>query len=593
MMAQRSQHALLNAAVLLSCCEMAQGTVNVTPSSGVSKSFVSDKWQITITATPSLTTLYEITGTANDDIRWIHVVNNGSDTSSIRLDIGGSLNDVEEIIRSGGDGQVWIIALDINGDLGAIGSAPTEGDIRVHLITDENQIDGDILGQVLMSARPNGDSTIEGLNVGGDILNDIRNTDGRIEFLNVGGDISGLSPAPDVGIVASGGIGTITAANIIDVGFPGSWPDDPCTIDSIILSGGMLTGGNPTPGILEAPKIGQLTMAGDLETPILIVSGGTGTKLNAEIGGSITSTGSITFPSGGLNGRVVVNAGLGSDTWTGNVVVGSTTLAPEPFYDNLPSTIGGGAVGEAPFSIHALASDPVAGSNIAFANRPGPSNPIVLDHYGRVTFTPTAGKEPVIVSVRACGGSWRQLGVACYDAAIDSGNVRGLIITPTDDIPNGFEVLVEPAPTTTGDFVMLSNFIGGAASGAVDAYDYAFTIGACATDFDGDEDIDSTDLNVVLNQFGNSSTCFQDGDVDADGDVDSTDLNVMLTDFGGDCNTPCSGGSFAMMGGGTPAVVEHLGFDSVAEFISWFDELSSPDQLLVIEAMKDFIANEE
>lgn len=58
---------------------------------------------------------------------------------------------------------------------------------------------------------------------------------------------------------------------------------------------------------------------------------------------------------------------------------------------------------------------------------------------------------------------------------------------------------------------------------------------ACPGDIDGDNDVDSTDLNVVLTDFGcTSSPCA--GDADLDGDTDSTDLNIVLTAFGASCN---------------------------------------------------------
>jgi len=59
----------------------------------------------------------------------------------------------------------------------------------------------------------------------------------------------------------------------------------------------------------------------------------------------------------------------------------------------------------------------------------------------------------------------------------------------------------------------------------------------CEGDLDGDADIDSTDLNILLTDFGCTSPpdppC--DGDLDGDGDTDSTDLNIQLSVFGQPC----------------------------------------------------------
>lgn len=55
-----------------------------------------------------------------------------------------------------------------------------------------------------------------------------------------------------------------------------------------------------------------------------------------------------------------------------------------------------------------------------------------------------------------------------------------------------------------------------------------FTVG----DMDGDLDVDSTDLNIVLTAFGCTGPGMCAGDADCDGDTDSTDLNIVLTNFG-------------------------------------------------------------
>jgi len=55
-------------------------------------------------------------------------------------------------------------------------------------------------------------------------------------------------------------------------------------------------------------------------------------------------------------------------------------------------------------------------------------------------------------------------------------------------------------------------------------------------DLDGDCDVDSVDLNIVLTDFGCTTPpggC--SADVDGDGDTDSVDLNIVLTSFGSVC----------------------------------------------------------
>jgi len=57
----------------------------------------------------------------------------------------------------------------------------------------------------------------------------------------------------------------------------------------------------------------------------------------------------------------------------------------------------------------------------------------------------------------------------------------------------------------------------------------------CPGDIDGDMDVDSTDLNVVLTDFGCTPPAPCPGDADQDQDTDSTDLNIVLSTFGASC----------------------------------------------------------
>jgi hypothetical protein len=55
---------------------------------------------------------------------------------------------------------------------------------------------------------------------------------------------------------------------------------------------------------------------------------------------------------------------------------------------------------------------------------------------------------------------------------------------------------------------------------------------SCTGDLDGDGLISSTDLNIVLADFGEPGA----GDINSDGVVDSLDLNIILMLFGTTCD---------------------------------------------------------
>jgi hypothetical protein len=58
----------------------------------------------------------------------------------------------------------------------------------------------------------------------------------------------------------------------------------------------------------------------------------------------------------------------------------------------------------------------------------------------------------------------------------------------------------------------------------------------CPGDIDGDNDVDTTDLNILLSDFGcNAGMGNCPGDLDGDGDTDTTDLNILLSGFGQPC----------------------------------------------------------
>lgn len=70
---------------------------------------------------------------------------------------------------------------------------------------------------------------------------------------------------------------------------------------------------------------------------------------------------------------------------------------------------------------------------------------------------------------------------------------------------------------------------------------YRFTVNApapdpCPEDLDGNNAIDSSDLAVLLGEFGTTSGALpEDGDINGDGAVDSSDLALLLGVFGGNC----------------------------------------------------------
>jgi hypothetical protein len=58
----------------------------------------------------------------------------------------------------------------------------------------------------------------------------------------------------------------------------------------------------------------------------------------------------------------------------------------------------------------------------------------------------------------------------------------------------------------------------------------------CLGDLDGDNDIDLSDLAILLSNYGlTSGAQYEDGDLDLDTDVDLTDLAALLAVYGTTC----------------------------------------------------------
>lgn len=72
--------------------------------------------------------------------------------------------------------------------------------------------------------------------------------------------------------------------------------------------------------------------------------------------------------------------------------------------------------------------------------------------------------------------------------------------------------------------------------GLVTLSDLDIPPGSLPGDTDGNCEVNSIDLNILLINFGMTGAAWDDGDFDGDGDVDSTDLNILLSNFGAVCN---------------------------------------------------------
>jgi predicted outer membrane repeat protein len=104
-------------------------------------------------------------------------------------------------------------------------------------------------------------------------------------------------------------------------------------------------------------------------------------------------------------------------------------------------------------------------------------------------------------------------GSPCIDAA-DNTAVPPAVTTDLDGNPRFVD---DPDTADTGN----------GEAPIVDMGAYEFQIETCPADFNGDGDVDTTDLLYLLGAWGTP-----DGDVDGDGDTDTADLLALLAAWG-------------------------------------------------------------
>ncbi len=294
-----------------------------------------------------------------------------------------------------------------------------------------------------------------------------------------------------------------------------------------------------------------------------------------KIGDSLAGTIDIN-QSQGLRGQIIINADnmTTPGTWasSGSVLIGSLNFNPNqtnplydaPYYDALPSALGGGSIGLAPFRLHAAACTPPHGTigdlvDLVYTDFDvEDSTPVIIRSYGPLANTSVlidlmvpnsdcTGSEvtSMFTRVLAPNGNPCELGIGCTAASLMKQGVmrvrpNGLacaevvgtpeVVWQTDDGCTSPETsyICEVAPDCDGED---GNDNAQIAQGDVDPHD----------EF---PDVDVND-NGVLDTC-ESIIC--DADWDGSYEVDVPDIFAFLSDwfanlpaarcYGGTCDTP-------------------------------------------------------
>lgn len=486
-----------------------------------------------------------------------------------------------------------------------------------------------------------------GINAVGDLRGDIINDYGWIGSILVGGDII-ADPGDRLLIRVAPGrdIKNIVGTNFVRVSVaPTTGPVDelispaPTFIAQLIIARGSVTDSRFS--ITELWE--RFDVEDDMVGSVLRVTNPVGSEPRDRIirvGELVASDSRVILPATGLKAQMELGGDLPDLSWEGEVIFGglsgselATGTIPE--YEAAAASIGGGAVGRAPFRVHGTdsllkfraADSPRAESFInevlaVAVNAIDASFEFNLQFYGRVTGRFSSGSYDHLILERRIQGStssadWRAYSSSCVScylpvgslAPVDRDHHRWARMTAAASPPspivfaNGYEyriiantrlLLPNDQPN---DSVLLCDlgplgFNGETLPVSADDGIY-FTVGNdCPADLNGDGVVNGSDLSILLSNFGNSGVCGIGGDANNDFQCNGADLSLILSLFGGFCVQ--EGGLQAGMSGGSgPDIIGLLGFNSTAAYAEWVDGLSEQQLTAHIADLLSIIADLE
>jgi hypothetical protein len=526
-------------------------TVSTTPTSGPTYTLtpVGGKTRIALaTSVTTQPTSFLIRADAADMIETITV--SAFVNQTVFVEVRGNtsttstLASIDAIDKGGSTATIVVSNTRTSGDVGSI---------FVNTITGLH-VGGDLTGGIVLAPRTSGESSLISATVGGRIRGDVLVDHGAIFDLTALGGIG--APGAPVRVRTRDTIHRLVASEIF--------------ADITTLSGGgtgwlgtLRTTAGPLVGSLSAGAIadsgsgqpGLLSVAGNLDAdvniigsvrnqnggqPVVVIGGGLPAGRTFRIGTSLESGAQFIIGApGGLAGQVIVNGWGTTGQWAGTVTVGSTTLTPAPGYSALSGPLGGGSAGRVPFMLHASDSWPAAGSVLAGASGPAPSNPVRMRYYGPVSWSSGSG-TPMVVESRPVGssGPWADE-TGCFVAAREPGlspSANVVALYPVRTLPGGRIYRVRAVRTGPGalycDVGLASN-----PPVAEEAGDFTFIIsGGCTGDVDGNGVVNFADVSMLLASWGGSGgSCLTSADVNGDGLINFGDITVVLANWDAQC----------------------------------------------------------
>lgn len=263
-------------------------------------------------------------------------------------------------------------------------------------------------------------------------------------------------------------------------------------------------------------------------------------------------------------------AALGTNVHTGNMLAAAVATDPtQGEFVAVAEIVGGGEQWTVAAHVGSPVRNGASGATIGtiVAGTVATFSAPALDRLGNIYFVarylPTGGSETsaLIKAVNVGGASGYRLELLLKGGdsfvgpnSTRSYTIRRITLADSDSMASGTvhaASVLQPQiaghetsdPTSAFAFggIVVNAEIEYDNGGVPETYDAVLFVGpraatppACTGDIDGDQDVDSTDLNILLTDFGCPGPGCA-GDADGDGDTDSTDLNIVLSVFGLPC----------------------------------------------------------
>ena len=472
-------------------------------------------WNITLLQlyAPNADTVYEIHGNGGETIDSLFINIDGPVAGSpliVRIigDAPGSILSVHGIFQFG-TAETLLNKVSVAEDIGSI----------IVLAVGDLVAGRDILGPVVATTQGN---SIRGINTAKamrDIRGDLLAENGRIVLAWAAGNIG----APDQPVLIR------AKYNILQV----------TGLDVYADINSRTNGGTGAMFALTADHF-----IGSLETEKLIANPYNGMDgliyMGLQFSGTITIGKSynnpaqyIQVPVQGLGGQIIINAdNAPGGAWAAPVRIGppgdpAQIVLNGPQYAQLPSQLGGGAVGLVPFHLHDEACAPANGQTVQVI----PSNPpliVSLRHYGPVMWT---GGLPVTIDRRPMGssGPYTPVPAADFSANADADNACIMLIGPSSGgagFATGYQYRVHPTAA-------LKCAVPAQPAVAWDAdYIVNVTVAPCDGDINHDGVVNVGDMLFVINFWGPVTPAFPAADINHDGVVNVSDLLVVINHWG-------------------------------------------------------------